>query len=178
MTNSQICKDKQIEDQLNAWIAASLPIITEEKPLEEAKAMGAMALFSENYGDVVRVVSMGDVSIELCGGTHATGTGEIGLFKLISEESVGSGVRRITGKTSKGALEAYQAYEQEVSDLRDTLHLTPQKTLKMRIDEMVEEMKDLEEKYAKNDFRNYCSSSTKPHCECTDKRSRTIILVD
>ena len=139
---------KQIEDQLNAWIAASLPIITEEKPLEEAKAMGAMALFSENYGDVVRVVSMGDVSIELCGGTHATGTGEIGLFKLISEESVGSGVRRITGKTSKGALEAYQAYEQEVSDLRDTLHLTPQKTLKMRIDEMVEEMKDLEEKYA------------------------------
>lgn len=136
-----------VERMINEWIAASLPITVVEKPLEEAKAMGAMALFSENYGSVVRVVTMGDVSMELCGGTHAHGTGEIGVFKLVSEESVGSGVRRILGKTSFGAYEDYKETETKMDAIRTQLKLSPQKSISSKIEEMEADMKLLEGKY-------------------------------
>ncbi|WP_430833314.1 alanine--tRNA ligase [Erysipelothrix rhusiopathiae] len=138
---------EKVELMINQWIAESLPITVVEKPLEEAKAMGAMALFSENYGSVVRVVTMGDASMELCGGTHAHGTGEIGVFKLVSEESVGSGVRRILGKTSFGAYTSYKETEFEVDAIRTQLKLSPQKSIKTKIEEMEAEMKLLEGKY-------------------------------
>ncbi|QIK70457.1 alanine--tRNA ligase [Erysipelothrix sp. HDW6C] len=140
-------QQQEIETLINDWIAASLPIVTEEKPLDEAKKMGAMALFSENYGDIVRVVSMGDVSIELCGGIHAQGTGEIGLFTIVSEESVGSGVRRIIGKTSKGAFETLKASEMAIAAIRDQLKLSPQKSIHDKIQEMSDEIKTLEQKF-------------------------------
>ncbi len=93
-----------IEGRVNDVILSAVPVETGEKTLAEAKAMGAMALFGEKYGDTVRVVKAGN-SLELCGGTHAANTGNLGLFKIISESSVASGVRRIEAYTGKGALE-------------------------------------------------------------------------
>lgn len=136
----------EIETLINDWIAKSLPIQTEVLALEDAKKTGAMALFSENYGSFVRVVSMGTVSKELCGGTHALSVGEIGSFKLVSEESVGSGVRRITGKTSLGAYQEFHALDQEVSSIRAALKLSPQKSILDKIDELEKEIKELKNK--------------------------------
>ena len=84
----------QIEARMNEWVRSSLPVTTEELPLAEAKRTGAVAMFGEKYGNVVRVVRMGDFSLEFCGGTHVGNTGEIGLVKIISEGSIASGVRR------------------------------------------------------------------------------------
>ena len=95
---------RELEDTINAVILQAVPVMSREMPIEEAKKLGAMALFGEKYREVVRVVSVGDFSIELCGGTHVQNTGEIGLFKITSETSVASGVRRITGVTGTGAL--------------------------------------------------------------------------
>lgn len=96
---------KAVENGVNSVIFASLPVTTDEMNIEDAKKQGAMALFSEKYGDVVRVVKVGDYSTELCGGTHVKNTSEIGLFKITSESSVAAGVRRITAVTGKGVLE-------------------------------------------------------------------------
>ena len=96
---------KQVEELVNREILASVKVDKMEMPIEEAKKMGAMALFGEKYGDVVRVVKAGDFSTELCGGTHVDSTGEIGLFKIISESSVAAGVRRIEGITGANVLE-------------------------------------------------------------------------
>ena len=95
---------KAVENEVNSVILSGMPVTTREMPIEEAKKLGAMALFGEKYGDVVRVVSAGDFSVELCGGTHVDNTGKLGLFKITSESSVASGVRRITGVTGFGVL--------------------------------------------------------------------------
>lgn len=93
-----------VEDLVNDWIFADLPVSTQVMGTEEAKASGAVALFTEKYGDEVRVVSCGEVSRELCGGTHARNTAEIGLIKIVSESSTGANIRRIEAVTSAGAL--------------------------------------------------------------------------
>ena len=100
----------QIENRVNEMIAANASITTEVMAIEDAKKSGAIALFDEKYGDTVRVVSMGEYSKEFCGGTHANNTGDLGVFKIVSEESIGSGVRRITSLTK---LEAYKAFKEE-----------------------------------------------------------------
>ncbi|MGN0929585.1 MAG: alanine--tRNA ligase [Alphaproteobacteria bacterium] len=94
----------KIEELVNSYIERSLCICTNEMPIEEAKKTGAIALFGEKYGDVVRVVNMGDVSIELCGGTHCTNTSEIKFFKILKEESISAGIRRIEAITNVDAL--------------------------------------------------------------------------
>ncbi len=95
---------KKVEDMINEEILASEELLVKEMPIEEAKAMGAMALFGEKYGDVVRVVKVGDFSTELCGGTHVKNTGNIGLCKIVSESSVASGVRRIEAVTGMNVM--------------------------------------------------------------------------
>ena len=102
MTPAQI---RQVEDLVNAEIRKNEPVTTELMDLEDAKSKGAMALFGEKYDERVRVLSMGDFSTELCGGTHASRTGDIGLFRIISESATAAGIRRIEAVTGTGALE-------------------------------------------------------------------------
>ncbi|WP_025154095.1 alanine--tRNA ligase [Morganella morganii] len=103
MTPAQI---REVETLVNAEIRKNEPVVTELMDLEEAKAKGAMALFGEKYDERVRVLSMGDFSTELCGGTHAARTGDIGLFRIISESATAAGIRRIEAVTGTGALES------------------------------------------------------------------------
>lgn len=103
MTSAQI---REVEALVNAEIRKNEPVVTELMDLEEAKAKGAMALFGEKYDERVRVLSMGDFSTELCGGTHAARTGDIGLFRIISESATAAGIRRIEAVTGAGALES------------------------------------------------------------------------
>ena len=90
---------KKVEELVNTAVLNAVDVLSKEMPIDEAKAMGAMALFGEKYGDVVRVVKAGEFSTELCGGTHVANTGNIGLFRVVSESSVAAGVRRIVGVT-------------------------------------------------------------------------------
>ncbi len=127
----------EVEQVVNGWIFADLPVSTKVMGIEEAKASGAMALFTEKYGDEVRVVSCGDVSSELCGGTHARNTSELGLMKIVSESSTGANIRRIEAVTSTGAL----AYLNERLALLEQAALE----LKCRVDEVPQRVCALQE---------------------------------
>lgn len=100
MTKEEI---DQVERRVNEEIWRGISVHIQEMPIQEAKEMGAMALFGEKYGDIVRVVNMAPFSIELCGGIHVDNTAEIGLFKIVSESGTGAGVRRIEALTGKAA---------------------------------------------------------------------------
>ena len=108
---------KQVEYEVNLRIEENHPIRNAVHGIEEAKKMGAMALFGEKYGDKVRVITMGEVSMELCGGTHATATGDIGFLKIVSESSIAAGVRRIEAVTGLGALELAQKQQTALSEV-------------------------------------------------------------
>jgi alanyl-tRNA synthetase len=133
----------RIEELVNRRIRANVPTRTEEMEAEAAFKTGAMALFEEKYGDRVRVISLADFSKELCGGTHTARTGNIGLFKIVSESSVAAGVRRIEAVTGQAALEAVQA---TVRNLQESAHLLREKPegLSQRIGRLLAEIKGLE----------------------------------
>src|SRR5205085_7999368 len=117
----------------------------EQRPYTEAVAAGAMALFGEKYGDVVRVVSIPGISVELCGGTHVRNTAEIALFKIVSETGVAAGVRRIEAVTGRGALELFRARERELHEI-ETLVKAPAGQVVKRVQTLVEERRTLEKR--------------------------------
>ena len=112
MTKEEI---EKVEKLVNKAILSSIPVSVREMPIDEAKKEGATALFGEKYGDVVRVVKMGNVSCELCGGTHVDNTADIGVFKILSENGVAAGVRRIEALTSINVLKYLSEKEEKIS---------------------------------------------------------------
>ena len=135
---------KKIEDQVNNVILSALPVDVKEMSLDEAKKIGAMALFSEKYSDTVRVVSAGDYSVELCGGTHISNTSEIGLFKILSEASVASGIRRIEAVTGSNLLDYLNSNIQVILDASQALKLANPAELVSKIVSVSEELKNKE----------------------------------
>lgn len=116
---------EKVEKIVNDAIQKALPVVIKNMPIEEAKKTGAQALFGEKYGDVVRVVNMGDFSIEFCGGTHVSNTSEIMALKIVSESGVAAGVRRIEALTSEGLLKYYSDLENKLRDAAKLLKTTP-----------------------------------------------------
>ncbi len=115
----------RVEELVNEKIGENIPVETQVMSLEEAKKTGAMALFGEKYGEKVRVVRMGDFSVEFCGGTHVSNTGMISLFKILSEAGVAAGVRRIEALTGKGVLDYYKNLERTLEEASKALKATP-----------------------------------------------------
>ena len=133
---------KKVEDMVNEEIRASLPVVTQEMSLDDAKKTGAMALFGEKYGEVVRVVKMGDFSTELCGGTHVGNTSSNQAFKILSEAGIAAGVRRIEALTSDGLMKYYQETEEELHQAARIAKTTPA-GLTGKIESLLEEIKAL-----------------------------------
>ncbi|QIR38184.1 alanine--tRNA ligase [Tolypothrix sp. PCC 7910] len=117
---------QQVEEQVNTWIAEAHSAKVEILPLAEAKARGAVAMFGEKYGDEVRVIDFTGVSMELCGGTHVSNTAEIGVFKIISEAGVASGVRRIEAVSGPAVLDYLNLRDKVVKDLSDRFKVKPE----------------------------------------------------
>ena len=137
MTSEELSK---VEDLVNEKIQASLPVNTNVMDIEEAKKSGAMALFGEKYAQKVRVVSMGDFSKELCGGTHVANTGEIMLFKIVSEAGIAAGVRRIEALTGKGVIEYYKKQEEMLQEAAKALKANPSQVVE-KIQHLQSELK-------------------------------------
>ena len=140
MTKEELAK---VEEIVNDQIAAALPVVTKETTIDEAKKMGAMALFGEKYGSTVRVVCMGDFSLELCGGTHVSNTAAINCFKIISESGIAAGVRRIEALTSEGLIHYYEKLSADLAEASAAAKTTPDK-LTERIETMQGEIKALQ----------------------------------
>ena len=132
---------KEVERLINDAIFASYDVHTDEMSIDEARNRGAMALFGEKYGEVVRVVDMGGYSIELCGGAHLKNTAQVGSFKILSENGVAAGVRRIEAVTGKEALKHYQAQEDEIKEICRLVKSTPDKLLS-RLEQLLAEQKE------------------------------------
>ena len=133
---------EKVEALVNEQIENGLDVVTEEMSLEDAKKTGAMALFGEKYGDKVRVVSMGDYSIELCGGTHVSNTSTISYFKIISESGISAGVRRIEALTGTGLMNHYADVEKKLHEAAKVAKTEPNNLVK-RIETLNEEIKAL-----------------------------------
>jgi alanyl-tRNA synthetase len=134
-----------IEEEINARIRENAEVVTEEMAYDDALKAGALAFFGDKYGDVVRVVRMGDFSTELCGGTHVRRTGDVGLFKLESEGGVAAGVRRIEAFTGQGALEAIRRREKILEDIGGHLGARDAAALD-RLEKLIAREKELEKK--------------------------------
>ena len=131
----------RIEDLVNEKILLNAPVETEVLPMDQAKAKGAIGLFEEKYGDVVRMLRMTDDSIELCGGTHASRTGDIGSFKILSESGVAAGVRRVEALTGRGAREHARQSDKQLHVLANTLKTTPA-LLGERVEKLLASMRE------------------------------------
>lgn len=140
---------KAVENEVNSVIMQAVPVDTKEMPIDEAKKLGAMALFGEKYGDIVRVVKAGDFSTELCGGTHAKNTGNLGLFKIVSESSVASGVRRIVAVTGFNFLNYVDNANRQIYDAAAALKLSNVSDLVQKAAAVTAELKDKEKEIAR-----------------------------
>lgn len=163
LTNEEI---KEVESIVNNKILLSLPVDISEKQLEDAKAMGAMALFGEKYGDIVRVINVAGYSLELCGGTHVKNTSQIGSFKIVSENGVASGVRRIEAVTGFGAIDFYNKQESILKDVNALLKssnenvVTKLESFIMQNKELKSELEKLNSKIANSKVDDIMSQVT------------------
>ncbi|KGR72953.1 alanine--tRNA ligase [Streptococcus phocae subsp. salmonis] len=139
---------RQIEAEVNEQIWKALAITTLETDVETAKSMGALALFGEKYGKTVRVVQIGDYSVELCGGTHLGNSSEIGLFKIIKEEGIGSGTRRILAVTGQQAFEHFRKQEDALKDIAQTLKVPQMDQVPAKVVSLSEQLRDLQKENA------------------------------
>lgn len=139
---------RRIENEVNEKIWEALDIVTVETDVDTAKEMGAMALFGEKYGKVVRVVTIGDYSIELCGGTHVGNTAEIGIFKILKEEGIGSGTRRIIAVTGKEAFLALRDREDALKAVAQTLKVPQIDQVPTKVEALAAELRDLQKENA------------------------------
>ena len=157
MTPEEIAETEAL---VNKEIQAALPVTTQIMGIEEAKKTGAMALFGEKYGDKVRVVSMGDFSVELCGGTHVANTANITLFKIVSEAGVAAGVRRIEALTGNNVIEYYRQMEENLHTIAKTLKTSPAEItekithLQKEVKELQSENESLKSKMAQDSLGN------------------------
>ena len=157
MTPEEIAETEAL---VNKEIQAALPVTTQIMGIEEAKKTGAMALFGEKYGDEVRVVSMGDFSVELCGGTHVANTANITLFKIVSEAGVAAGVRRIEALTGNNVIEYYRQMEENLHTIAKTLKTSPAEItekithLQKEVKELQSENESLKSKMAQDSLGN------------------------
>ena len=142
-------ENKLVEEKVNDIILSAIDVDVKEMPIEEAKAMGAMALFGEKYGDVVRVVKVGDFSTELCGGTHAENTGKIGLFKIVSESSVAAGVRRVEAVTGKNVMKYIDSKLKLISDTAAAVKVANVNDLAVKANALMGELKAKEKEIEK-----------------------------
>ncbi len=149
-----------VEQLVNEKIFEAIDVQTREMPIEEAKKMGAMALFGEKYGDVVRVVSAGDFSVEFCGGTHAENTARLGLFKIRQEGSVAAGVRRIEAVTGKGVLNYMNKAQSLIGRAAAALKLSSPKALVEGVQKAMEQIKDKQKEIDKLNNRIATSQMT------------------
>lgn len=157
----------QIQDMVNTQIQAALPVITEIMHIDEAKKKGAMALFGEKYQEEVRVISMDDFSIELCGGTHVKNTADIKYFKIVSETGIAAGVRRMEALTADGLMDYYANLEREFVELAKELK-TNTSDAKERVSSVLEELRNLKsenEKLKSQMANNILGSSEKTMVE-------------
>ncbi len=139
---------RRIEEEVNEQIWKAIPVVTVETDIDTAKAMGAMALFGEKYGKEVRVVSIGDYSVELCGGTHLANTAEIGIFKILKEEGIGSGTRRIVAVTSREAFLAYRDQEDALKQVAATIKSPQIKEVPNKVASLQEQLRELQKENA------------------------------
>ena len=133
-----------VEKKVNEVILENIPVVTQEMPIEEAKKLGAMALFGEKYGDIVRVVKAGDFSTEFCGGTHVDNTGRLGLYKILSESSVAAGIRRIEAVTGTGVLDYIRRDDELISKTAAAMKLSNTHDIDSKAAALTAQVKSLE----------------------------------
>ncbi|MFO8144546.1 MAG: alanine--tRNA ligase [Candidatus Syntrophosphaera sp.] len=149
---------RAVEDMVNKAILENRPVSTDLRSLAEAREGGAVALFGEKYGDRVRVVSVEGFSQELCGGTHVSASGEIGIFKIISESSSAAGIRRIEAVTGKAALKYVNSLQATLTDLSKKLNV-PENMLESKVDALLEQMRDMDDKLKQLDAQKSSSEA-------------------
>ena len=151
----------EVERKVNQWIAEGIPSDTKVLPIEEAKKIGAKALFDDKYGDVVRVVCFGEISKEFCGGTHVSNSSDIGLFVIEYEESVAAGIRRIQARTSIGAYELLKKREAILATTRDKIGVASYQDVLTRINTMMKEKEEFKKaNESLSDKLSYLSSQS------------------
>ena len=151
---------RDIEAEVNQQIRINAQVESQEMSADAAREAGAMALFGEKYGDVVRVVNIGDYSMELCGGIHVSAGGDIGLFRILSEGGIAAGVRRIEAVTGAAALVQVQQQQQTLQRLADLVKSDPQK-LELRLQKLLEQQKETEKELEQLQAKSNADSSGK-----------------
>ncbi len=164
-----------VEKIVNEAIFEALPVSYEYMPINDAKALGAAAQFDEKYGDIVRVISMGDFSIELCGGTHVDNTASIQMFKIVSESSVASGVRRIEAITGRNVLAYLYEKELKIDRIADILK-SSQNSVEMRAEQLVKELKQSKKEIEKLKMEQSAQEMAKSIDNATDIRGVKVII--